>query len=143
MRRWSRVGLGVLGGVVAIQLVPVPRTNPPVTAEIHAPPEVMAVLRRACFDCHSNQTVWPWYGHVAPVSWLLYRDVMSGRRHLNFSEWGALAADKRQKKQLRSGKEVDSGEMPLWFYLPMHPGARLSERDRQVIDAWSNGAVSE
>jgi hypothetical protein len=86
----------VLSG--AAQLVRCQRTNPSVTQDVAAPGDVATILRRACYDCHSNETVWPWYAHVAPVSWLLHRDVVEGRRHLNFSEWDQVPADRRARK---------------------------------------------
>jgi hypothetical protein len=142
MKLAAKIGLGVGVGLVAIQLVRLPHTNPPVTGEIQAPPEVRAVLERACWDCHSNQTVWPWYTQVAPVSFLVYRDVVDGRRHLNFSEWASIPAEKRAKKQKRVGKEVTGGDMPPWFYLPMHATARLSDADKAVLVGWSQAEPS-
>ena len=76
--------------VIIIQFIPVDRSHPPARSEIEAPPEVMEILRTACYDCHSYETDWPWYGYVAPVSWLLARHVKKGRADLNFSEWPAL-----------------------------------------------------
>jgi hypothetical protein len=87
--------------------------------------------------------VWPWYSHLAPISWLLYRDVNDGRRHLNFSEWSALSPEKRQKKQKACGHEVAEGDMPLWFYVPLHPAAWLSDEDKKVVDAWDEGILSD
>jgi hypothetical protein len=89
----------------------------------------MAILRRACFDCHSNETVWPWYAYVAPVSWLVASDVEEGREELNFSQWDAYNADRQAHKIKECGEEVAEGEMPLWFYVPAHPEARLSQAD--------------
>ena len=74
--RWSIVGLCV--GFIVIQFVPVNRTNPPVEGDLRAPTEVLSVLRRACYDCHSNETVWPWYSRVAPLSWVIAHDVTRG-----------------------------------------------------------------
>jgi len=85
-------------------------------------------MQRACFDCHSNETVWPWYSNIAPVSWLVQRDVNGGRRHLNFSEW---AIPQRHAKDV--AEQVREGEMPPWFYLPMHPNARLTNTEKQAL----------
>ncbi len=74
---------------IGIQFIPTDRSNPPVTHELQASPEVMAILERACYDCHSNETVWPWYSKVAPVSWQISSHVVVGRRHVNFSEWAS------------------------------------------------------
>jgi hypothetical protein len=120
-----------------MQLVRCERTNPPVTAELAAPADVKAVLDRACYDCHSNQTRWPWYAGVAPMSWLVHRDVVEGRRHLNFTEWDKVPADKRARRIAACGREVTSGDMPLWFYLPLHPAAKLSGADKALLAGWS------
>jgi hypothetical protein len=121
----------------AIQLVPVARTNPPVETEVPAPPEVLAVLERACYDCHSHETKWPWYSRVAPVSWLVAHDVREGREELNFSTWNRLDSKKQVKAMHESWEEVEEGKMPPWFYLPPHPEARLTAEDREVLRAWS------
>jgi hypothetical protein len=86
------------------------------------------LFKRACFDCHGNQTVWPWYSHVAPVSWLVQRDVNGGRSHLNLTEW-----DHPQRHAKDVTNEVKSGDMPPWFYLPMHPATRLTEAEKQAL----------
>jgi len=126
-----RILTWALAIAVVIQLVPFrhSHTNPPVTKEpAWNSPDTRALVQRACFDCHSNQTTWPWYAHVAPVSWLLQRDVNEGRSHLNFTEWG-----KPQKHAKDVAAEVKQGDMPPWFYLPMHPLARLSDAEKQVL----------
>lgn len=132
-----RIVLAVVVSCVGIQLIPVDKSNPPVEEEITALPEVKAILKRACFDCHSNETIWPWYSRVAPVSWLLAWDVGEGREELNFSTWNRYSQKKREKifKEIR--EEVEEGEMPPWFYLPLHPDARLSDSDRSVLRAWA------
>ena len=129
--------LVILG--VAIQLVPIDRTNPPVTGELAAPPELHGILRRACYDCHSNETVWPWYSRVAPVSWLVASDVYEGREHLNFSIWNEYPDERRTKLRMEISKEVREGEMPPFQYVPAHPEAKLSEQDQGVIHAWAGG----
>ncbi len=139
--KWSAISLGV--AFVAIQFIPVDRTNPPVEEEVPASPEVRAVLQRACYDCHSNETVWPWYSQVAPVSWLAVRDVREGREELNFSTWNRRTTKDRTKALHESWEEVEDGEMPLWFYLPTHPDARLSAADRSLLRAWSEAANSQ
>jgi Haem-binding domain len=138
-----RIGLGVVAVFGLMQLVILKHDNPPVTGQVQAPPDVMTVLKRSCFDCHSNETVWPWYGRLAPVSFLLQRDVVEGRKHMNFSTWSSLPPEKKKKKQHGVGKQVGEGEMPPWFYLPMHSAARLSDADKKVLDDWSKGPVSD
>jgi hypothetical protein len=132
-----RYGVGVAIAALALaQLIPVERENPAVEAEVPTTTEARAVLVRACFDCHSNQVVWPWYSRVAPVSWLVAKDVREGRDELNFSTWSRYDAKKQRKLLKESLKEVDEGEMPLWIYLLGHPEARLSDADRALLELW-------
>ena len=128
--------------LVAIQLVPVDRTNPPVETEIPATVEERSILRRACYDCHSNETVWPWYSRIAPISWLIARDVHEGRAELNLSTWNRYTTKEQVKKLKESWDEVAEGEMPPWFYLPPHPDAQLSADDRTALRAWSRSVGS-
>jgi hypothetical protein len=125
---------------VAAQFVPVERTNPPAAGEIELPPEVGALAERACYDCHSHETVWPWYAEVAPVSWLAVRDVGEAREHLNFSTWADYADEERRELLEEIAEEVEDGDMPLRFYLPFHPKARLSEEERRVLVSWARRA---
>lgn len=123
--------------VLAIQLAPVDRSNPPVTMEAPADEAPAAILRRSCYDCHSNETEWPWYSYVAPVSWLVSRDVKEAREHLNFSQW-----DQYDDKQIRKIKEeivdeVAKKAMPLKIYLAMHRDAKVSDEDFQIIKRWA------
>jgi len=133
----KRALLSTAAVVIAIQLVPIRRTNPAVTSDILASGEVHAILKRACYDCHSNETRWPWYGYVAPVSWLVARDVSMGRRHMNFSEWGQYSADKQESKIKSIWDQVSQDQMPLWFYRPLHPDAKLTDADRALLKAWA------
>jgi mono/diheme cytochrome c family protein len=128
---WSRIGFGVLGTLLVIQLVPYGRDhrNPPVTSEpTWDAPETRALARQACFDCHSNETEWPAYSRVAPVSWLIQRDVAKGRAVLNFSEW-----QRPQEEAKEAAEEVLEGEMPLRMYQLMHAHARLSVAEREQL----------
>jgi hypothetical protein len=120
-----------------MQLYQPPRTNPPVESAMPAPPEVQAILDRACMDCHSHQTRWPWYAYVAPVSWLVSYDTQEAREHLNFSKWGAYSARKQAKKIGEMWEEVEDGEMPLLPYLLLHSEAKLSDADKSTLRAWS------
>lgn len=128
---WIKILKWVGLAVVVIQFIPFGRShlNPPATKEPPwNSPATRTLMRRACFDCHSNETVWPWYANVAPVSWLLQRDVEGGRGHLNFTEW-----DHPQRHAKDVATEVKQGDMPPWFYLPMHPAARLTAAEKQAL----------
>lgn len=126
--------------LVVIQFIPVSKTNPPVTGEINAPESVMKVFKTSCYDCHSNEVVWPWYSRVAPVSWLVAYDVNEARDHFNFSEWSSDSAEDRQDNREEIWEEVEEGHMPLWYYVIMHPEAKLSAEDKEIIKKWSQGS---
>lgn len=129
----------LLAAVIVIQFIPVDRTNPAVTGAITAPPEVAAILKRSCYDCHSNETVWPWYSYVAPASWLVVEDVHEGREHLNFSTWQSYDAQQQADLRREAWEEVEHGDMPLGNYLTMHSKAKLTEYDQTLIREWAEG----
>ena len=131
------VALGLGGLIVLAQFVPAGRTNPPVTSEIAVSGEVMEVLERSCYDCHSNETVWPWYSRIAPVSWLLVREVREGREDLNYSEWGRYDSERVAELMEETREEVEEGEMPIRAYVWFHPEARLSDLDTRILAAWA------
>ena len=134
--RSAATGLVAVG--IGIQFIPVADvgTNPPDRFRVDASPQVSAILRRACYDCHSNETKWPIYSRIAPGSWLMARDVHRGRNHLNFSEWGSVDEDERQDDLESCWDQVESGQMPPGVYLPLHPSARLSESDKAVLKTY-------
>ena len=118
--------------LVAMQFVPMPRTNPPATREVRwDTPATRALARRACFDCHSNATVWPWYSHIAPASFLVINHVDEGRRRLDFSEW-----DRPQPATFKDVEDnVTRGDMPIWNYVLLHSQAKLAPAEtRQLLD---------
>jgi hypothetical protein len=130
-RRWSRIGLGVVGTLLAIQLVPYGRehANPPVTGEpTWDAPQTRTLAKQACFDCHSNETEWPAYASIAPASWLVQRDVSEGRAVLNFSEW-----PRPQEEAKEAAQEVLEGDMPPAAYTLVHAHARLAAGDRDRL----------
>ncbi len=133
--KWVFGPLAVL--FLAIQFIPVDRSNPPVGTEMPAPPEVRAILQRSCYDCHSNQTVWPWYSRVAPVSWLVAYDVRKGREELNFSEWGHVSPEEEDYIRFEIVEEIEEGEMPLPVYLRMHPKARPTAEETAILRNWA------
>lgn len=142
MKMFAKVLLGaagVLGAAgIAIQFVPVEGVgnNPPERYTIDAPPEVEAILRRSCMDCHSNETRWPWYSRMAPAAWLVIKDVRKGRSRMNMSEWGETDEEERSTDRENSWEQIESGEMPPWFYIPMHPDSRLSDADKALLKTW-------
>jgi cytochrome c553 len=137
----SLIALALL--FVSLQFIRPARTNPAIdparTIQAHTQltPEVEAILARACLDCHSHQTRWPWYSHVAPVSWFVIDHVNHGRSHLNFSEWMKNDRVKTLKQLEEIEEEVNSHSMPLSSYTLMHRKAKLSEADIRTITEWA------
>ena len=129
----------VVGGFLLIQLIPYGHnhTNPPVIQEPQwDSPQTRELAVRACFDCHSNESSWPIYSNIAPISWLVQHDVEDGRRSLNFSEW-----NKPQREARNAGREVQRGEMPDPKYLPLHPQARLTDAEKQALIQGLNNSL--
>jgi len=132
-----------IAALLLIQVIPYGRTytNPPVVREPSWDSSATrAIAKRACFDCHSNETIWPWYSRIAPLSWLVRYDVDEGRSELNFSEWQNGAREGERPDKI--SKEISKGEMPPFLYLPTHPEARLSDAEkRQLIDGLNATAL--
>jgi len=127
--------------VIALQIVPYGRahTNPPVQAEPKwDSPQTRELAKRACFDCHSNETVWPWYSNVAPMSWLIQHDVDEGRSRLNLSAWNL-----RQREARNAARQVQRGEMPPASYLMLHPPARLSSEETLALIQGFNASLTQ
>jgi hypothetical protein len=121
----------IAAAMLAIQVIPYGRdhANPPVSRE----PAWSSIATRdlaviACFDCHSNETRWPWHSNVAPLSWRIQRHVDEGRAELNFSEWGI-----RDQESEEIVESVQEGAMPPWDYLLLHPEARFSAQEREAF----------
>jgi mono/diheme cytochrome c family protein len=131
--------VSLVAAFLLIQLIPYghQHTNPPVVQEPQwDTTQTRDLAQRACFDCHSNETVWPWYSNVAPVSWLVQRDVNEGRQRLNFSDWGRV----RELDDIP--RVVKSGEMPLPIFLIMHPEARLTQAEKDALVSGLQATIS-
>jgi len=156
--QWIKRGfLTLLVVFVAIQLVPVNRTNLPIdpAKKLLPPPEVEAILRVSCYDCHTNETRWPWYSYVAPVSWWIADHVHSGQRHLNLSTWadlqpragrnGQTMSVVQYKRKLLGNMEtsIQEGQMPISSYLIIHHDARMSPQQYQEVAAWLDSEMGK
>lgn len=143
MTRRKRIWVGAIVLLVAIQLIPVTKTNPAVDGANSllganaAPPEIAAIFQRSCQDCHSNRTTWPWYSHVAPVSWVVASDVNGARQHMNLDEWGTYSVEKRQSKLTKICEEMRSGDMPDTKYTLIHRSAKLTDAQRGTLCDWA------
>jgi hypothetical protein len=124
--------------LAGIQFIPAERSSPPVTEEINAPSNIKAILKKSCYDCHSNETEYPWYAYVAPVSFLVAKDVNNGRRNINFSEWNKYDKEKREKIYKEILDEIEAGTMPLSIYTLVHPGAKLDPLKIKTLSDWIN-----
>lgn len=139
---WKKILLGLLVIFLAIQLIRQPKNSGPA----HGPddlivrtdpdPEIRRLIQTACYDCHSNQTRYPWYAEVQPVGWWLASHVNEGKAHLNFSTFGQLTAKRAVRKLEACADEVTEGGMPLASYTLAHPGARLTPAQRKLLGDW-------
>jgi len=140
------IGYVLVAALVVIQFIRPGHDNPAsdpsmsIWADATVPAAVQTILKNSCGDCHSNQTAWPWYSHIAPASWLVAGDVQEGREHMNLSHWKEWTDKKRAKKRVEIGEETRDGEMPLGIYTLLHPDAGLSPEQIATLTAWSGGA---
>jgi hypothetical protein len=138
-----RLALIIIALIVLIQLYRPERyttteiTSDDVTKVLNVPDNVQNVIKRSCYDCHSNHTRWPWYSGVAPVSWFVISDVSRGRAKMNFSEWGKYSKTKQGIKLDNICDEISQGDMPLKQYLYIHKDAVLSKEDKDILCSWA------
>jgi Haem-binding domain len=131
---------GLLVGFTLLQFTNPARTNPPVVQDMLAtnapPPRITAMIHAACYDCHSNETKWPWYSRVAPMSWLVAKDVVEGREQLNLSDWPADNSTRAAKRLGSMSEIIGYGDMPPKKYTAIHADARLTDADRKELTDW-------
>lgn len=137
---WAALA-GIGAAALAAQAGRAPRADSVGASALPAPPKVAALLRRACYDCHSNETRWPWYSRIVPLSWRIARDVERGRKEVNFSEWDGYYSATRRRKLEWIGRAVENGTMPPFLYCVTHPGARLTREQRAAIVGWVERAL--
>jgi len=145
MKKKLYIACGILLFIfLVIQLIPSNRPSdsnvqlPENTQIQNADNEVMTILKTSCFDCHSNQTQYRWYAHVAPVSWLIARDVSKGREALNFSEWSTYNKRKIVRKLGDIKEQIVKDEMPMRIYTIMHPDTKLTGSQKKLITDWTD-----
>jgi hypothetical protein len=142
-RQAKRAAIATVFLLLAIQLVPVNRSNPtvdqsrPIYTTLPVPNSVKAVFERSCEDCHSNQTAWPWYSYVAPVSWVVAHDVHEGRKKMNFSEWGSYSAQRKEDRLEEICEQVTNADMPDRKYAIFHRSARPTSQERDAVCQWT------
>jgi len=133
----------LLSGFIIAQFIQPHFENPEVTGDIEAPAEVKAILKRSCFDCHSNETELRWYDRISPMSWAVAKDIQGGRSVFNFSSWNSLSTAQQKDKFWEIVNHAISGAMPLKEYILMHPTAKLSEADRAILKKYVSGMAYE
>jgi hypothetical protein len=150
MKKWiKRIAYFLLLGLIIIQFFPgekpaVSADNPgDIHNEVLVNPEVSGILKAACYDCHSNETKYPWYASVAPVSWLVIHDTNEGRDELNFSEWATYSAKRKHHKLEEVIEMVEEGEMPLAVYNITHPEGRLTDAQIEALISWAKARMEE
>ena len=135
------IGLAVV--LAGAQFYRPDRPNPPVDpsqtleANLQVPDGVLSLIERSCTDCHTHGTDWPWYSNVAPASWLVAHHATHGREYVNFDRWGEMTAYEVQDCLDEIAEVVESGEMPLPVYLPLHPEAQMTDAERDQLVAWA------
>lgn len=136
-----------IGLLIAAQFLPVHRDNPPVDpaktifSSYPMPQDVHAIFNRSCKDCHTNETSWPWYSHVAPPSWIVAHDVHEGRGRMNLSEWANYSAERKVSRLDKICEEIRKGDMPDSKYTLIHRDALLSDVDRNTLCAWTDSTA--
>ena len=141
------IALLVLLGFAGIQFVRPERVNPPVVpgetleAAANVPKEVSDILKRSCKDCHSNETVYPWYSNIAPISWSVVDHIRAGRDELNFSKWATYSGSRKKRKLEEICKEVEERQMPHTQYLWIHRDAYLSDSDIETLCDWTKNVA--
>lgn len=135
----NKTTLIIIAALILIQFIPLDRDNPPAAdgAEIILPADIEKIIKNSCYDCHSNNTVWPWYSNVAPVSWLVVYNVQQAREELNFSEWNSYSEKRMNYKLKELVEEIEEDEMPLSSYLLLHGDAQLSEGQKEMLMNWA------
>jgi hypothetical protein len=139
MKIFQKIVFWFVIGISLIQFVPIDRNNKPVKKSenfvnvFHTPQNVQEILKNACYDCHSNETVYPYYAFLAPFSWSVKHHINEGRKHLNFSEWATFNSDLRKDMLVHAVDEIQQKSMPMTAYIPYHPKANLTNVQREVL----------
>lgn len=146
---WRMTGLALVGGLIGVQFVRSPRNEgvaegpASIVLQQAVPAPVKNILERACYDCHSNRTSYPWYASIQPIAWWLSQHVTEGKTELNFSEFGRYDAKRAVRKLQSAADEVREHGMPLKSYLLMHPEARLTDTERTLVANWAEDLADE
>ncbi len=149
MRILTITAIILLIGFILIQLYPVEKpafveNNPDdliINSEI--PANIKSILKTSCYDCHSNETIYPWYSNIAPVKWLVYKDIIEGRKAANFSNWAKLSDDDKMDLLYDMAEEVQDGDMPMAVYIANHSDAKLDSIQKNEFSNWAESLADE
>jgi hypothetical protein len=133
----KKIIIGLIAVIIIVQFFGPEKTNPPVEADLIAEMNVKSILKNSCYDCHSNETKYPWYSSIVPVSYFLMSHINEAREHLNFSDWENFDSLKKEKKLKEIWEEVEENHMPLSSYLRLHPEAELNKIQKETIRNWA------
>jgi hypothetical protein len=145
----KKIVLSLLIVLIIVQFIQPPKNNgqaqtaTDITHVVHVPDTVMAILKTACYDCHSDSTRYPWYNHITPVNWWLRNHVNEGKRHINYSEYTQGSYKRKIKHLDETAEQVKKHEMPISSYLWIHKDAKLSDAQRKLIIDWANNAKEQ
>lgn len=136
MHQKTKLAIGVF--LFVLLFFPLPKSNPETKFGFSEPKQVESILRRVCFDCHSNETKWPFYTYVFPASYLVYKHVEEGREELNFSDWDSFPEKKKVRLTNDIIEQIEEGEMPPWDYKLLHPSSLITKEELEILKEWAN-----
>lgn len=143
----SFIAVAIITVVLQVYRIPQNKSNQKsindITSHYTVPQNVEAILKKACYDCHSNNTYYPWYNNVQPISWWINDHVKSGKKHLNFSEFASYKIKRKYKKLKETVEEINEGEMPMSSYTLMHKEAKLTDDEKLLVTNWANNLANE
>ncbi len=135
-KKYQKYWIGLVICILLLQFIPINRENIPHKNELNAPKEVIDILQRSCYDCHSTVSKWPWYSYVFPVSLIVAHHIEEGREELNFSHFEDLTNTKKLARWESILEEIEEKEMPPGYYTFFHKGTQLSEEEIQILKSW-------
>lgn len=133
----KKIFLFLFAILMLFQFFPVDRNNPEIGGDLRADKDVSSIFRKSCYDCHSNETKWPFYSYIFPFSVLVSNHVTEGREELNFSEWENLSDRKKEKKSKEIIEEIETGEMPPMYYSIIHRNTKLTKEEFLRLKEWA------
>lgn len=146
----QKIGIGLIILFIILQFIPVVdkpeviKNNPNDLMNVATVPEnIKSILKTSCYNCHSNETKYPWYSNIAPASWFLFDHIKEGREHLNFSDWGSLSKKKRLHKLDETIEMIEENEMPLPSYTLIHSEANLDKNQKEALISWAEEMMEE